>query len=469
MNVIIVGAGKLGYTLAMHLSSEHNDVTVIDPNPKAIEKVENALDVMPIKGNGFSTSTLLEAGCKTADLLIAVTDRDEINMLCCLTGKKLGAARTIARIRDPKYAKELLLIKEDLGLDMVINPEEAAADEIARILTALPGGAIKIENFAKGRVRMIELIVKENMPLAGMSIKHISDKFHTPLLIGAIIRNGNLIIPNGDDVLEVNDAIYVVGKTASMLSFCKNLDTTSSKVRHVILVGGGKIAYYLAKLLGQMHIKVTIIEKDEQICHSLAETLPQALIIHGDGTDSLLLQSEHFESTDAFVSLTGRDEENIIATLIAKRHNVERVITKISRNHCASLISELGIDTVITPQDIMTNHILKYVRGHAIETLHRMMGTEGEMIEFIASSTDSLLGIPLSKLHLIPDVLITTIVRKNEVLIPTGNDCILEDDRVLIITKQHISKLQDIASTTTGGFTSELKNSLKKFGNAIGM
>lgn len=469
MNVIIVGVGKLGYTLAMHLASENNDVTVIDPNPKAIEKVENALDVMPIKGKGFSTSTLLEAGCKTADLLIAVTGRDEINMLCCLTAKKLGVARTIARIRDPEYARELLLIKEDLGLDMVINPEEAAADEIARIITALPGGAVKIENFAKGRVRMVELIVKENMPLAGMQLKHISEKFPDPLLIGAIIRDGNLIIPKGDDILQVNDAVYVVGKTASMLTFCKSLQSSPTKVRNVMIVGGGKIAYYLARLLGQMHIKVTIIEKDEETCMALAESLPQALVIHGDGTDSLLLQSEHFESTDAFISLTGRDEENIIATLIAKRHNVGRVITKISRNHCAELISELGIDTVITPQDIITNNILKNVRGHAIETLHRMMGTDGEMIEFIASEEDAFLNIPLAKLELIPDVLITTIVRKNEVIVPTGNDCILKGDRVLIITKQHITSLKEIALKNTGGFTSELKNSLKKFGNALGM
>ena len=420
MNIIIVGVGKLGYTLAMHLASEQNDVTVIDPNPKAIEKVEVALDVMPIKDSGFSINTLLDAGCKTADLLIAVTGKDEINMLCCLTAKKLGAKCTIARIRDPKYARELLLIKEDLGLDMVINPEEAAADEITRIITAVPGGAIKIENFAKGRVRMVELIVKENMPLAGLQVKHISDVFHMPILIGAIIRDGNLIIPKGDDTIQVNDAIYVIGKTASMFNFCKGLQNSPSKIRHVMIVGGGKIAFYLARLLGKMHIKVTIIEKDEAICLALAENLPQALIIHGDGTDSLLLQSEHFESTDAFVSLTGGDEENIISTLIAKRHNVERVITKISRNHCSQLISDLGIDTVITPQDIITNHILKYVRGHAIETLHRMMGTQGEIIEFIASPNNPILGTSLSKLHLIDDVLLATIVRKNEVIVPTG-------------------------------------------------
>lgn len=467
MNVLIIGAGKVGYALATQLSLENNDVTVIDQNPKAIEKLENTLDVMAIKGNGFSTSTLLEANCKGVDLFIAVTDRDEINMLCCLTAKKLGAIRTIARIRDPKYAKELLLIKEDIGLDMVINPEEASADEIARILT-IPG-AIKIENFAKGRVRMVELIVKENMPLCGIKMKNISNYLNAPVLIGGIIRNGHLIIPKGEDMLCAGDAIYVLGKTAHIYSFCKSLQSQPSKVRQIMIVGGGKIAYYLAYLLSQMHIKSTIIEIDEKTCMDLAEALPHTLVIHGDGTDRDLLQSEHIETADAFICLTGRDEENIIASILAKKQDVGRVITKISKNHCDSILQELGIDTVITPQDIITNQILKYVRGHGIEAVHRMIDTEGEIIEFIADESCDFLNKPLSKLHLIPDLLIATIVRQSEVVIPNGSDCIHIGDRVLILTKQHLSELQDIVDSNAGGIASELKNSIKKLGHAINM
>lgn len=467
MKVIIIGAGKVGYTLAMQLTLDGNDITIIDQNSKALAKVEDTLDVMPLKGNGISTSTLLEAGCNEIDLLIAVTGSDEVNMLCCLTAKKLGALRTIARIRDPQYARELILIKEDLGLDMVINPEESSADEIAR--TLMIPGALRLENFAKGRVRMVELSIKENMPIAGMKLKNVCDKFNIQILIGAIIRNDQLIIPNGEHTIEAGDSIYAIGKSSAIYSFAKSLQNEPQKMRNVMIVGGGKIAYYLARLLNEMHIKVKIIEKEEAICLSLAESLPNTLIINGDGTDSSLLQSEHFEAVDAFIALTGRDEENIIASLIAKQYNIKRVITKISRTHCSEVIRNIGIDTIIKPQEIITNRILKYVRGNAIEAVHRMVGGQGEVIELIATKDDGIIDIPLHKLSLAPEVLIATIIRKNEIVIPNGNHKINEGDRVLIITKRNISSLKEIVNPSSGGLTNELKNSIKKFGNAIGM
>lgn len=468
MDIMIIGAGKVGYTLAMHLTQEGNNITVIDNNPKALIKVEDELDVMPIKGNGISTSTLLDAGCNGADLVIAVTNSDEVNMLCCLTAKKLGAKRTVARIRNPHYARELLLIKEDLGLDMVINPEEACADEIAR--TLMIPGAIKMENFAKGRVRMVEVCVKGNMPIAGMKIKDINDKFEVPILIGAISRNKQLIIPNGDHTVEVGDFIYAVGKSANVYSFCKRLQNGSAgKIKNVMIVGGGKIAYYLARLLNEMNIKVKIIESNEKVCLELAEELPNTLIIQGDGTDSNLLQSEHLEAADSFITLTGHDESNIIASLIAREYEVKRIITKISKSNCNGIINKLGIDTVVSPQDIISNHIVKYVRGSSIEALHRMVGGQGEVIEFIVSKEDGITNTPLHKIKLIPEVLITTIVRRDEVVIPNGNDMIYEGDRILVITKNNIAQLKDIVIMTTGGLTSELKNSIKKLGNAIGM
>lgn len=466
MKIIIIGIGKVGDALAQSLSAEGHDITIIDNNPKVVERVENTLDVMPIKGNGFSTSTLLDAGCNEADFVITVTGKDEINMLCCLTAKKLGAKRTAARIRDPQYARELLLIKEDLGLDMVINPEEASADEIARLLT-IPG-AIKIQNFAKGRVRMMDFIVKSDMPIAGMQIKSIATHYNIPILIGAITRNENLIIPNGDFRIESGDSIFIIGKTADVYSFYKVMSPNPTKVKNVMIVGGGKIAYYLARLLEQMHLKVKLIEKDEEVCEHLVEVLPQTLIINGDGTDAALLQSEQLDSVDGFVSLTGSDEENIIASILAKQASVQCVMTKMSKNHCDKLTGPLGLDIIIKPQEIITNQILKLVRGQSIETLHRILGDEGEMIELIATSEDSVIGVPLSKLQLIPDVLIATIVRKSAVVIPTGNDSIQAGDRVLIITKNHVTHFKDIV-ISTGGLASELKNSIKKLGNAIGM
>ena len=466
MKIIIIGIGKVGYALSQSLSTEGHDVTIIDNNPKVIEKVENTLDVMPIKGNGFSTSTLLDAGCNEADFVITVTGKDEINMLCCLTAKKLGAKRTAARIRDPQYARELLLIKEDLGLDMVINPEEASADEIARLLT-IPG-AIKIQNFAKGRVRMMDFIVKDDMPIAGMQIKSIATLYSIPILIGAVTRQNQLIIPNGEFRIESGDSVFIIGKTADVYSFSKILSPTPTKVRNVMIVGGSKIAYYLARLLEQMHIKVRIIEKDETMCEQLAESLPQSLIINGDGTDATLLHSEKLDSIDGFISLTGSDEENIIASILAKQASVKCIMTKMSKNHCNELTTPLGLDIIIKPQEIITNQILKFVRGQSIETLHRILGDEGEIIELIAGAEDPVIGVPLNKLHLVPDILITTIVRKNAVVIPTGNDSIEVGDRVLLITKNHINNFKDIV-LSTGGLASELKNSIKKLGNVIGM
>ncbi len=466
MKIIIVGAGKVGYALATHLSTQGNDVTIIDKNPKALEKVENNLDALPVRGTGISTRTLVENGCRGIDLIIAVTGSDEVNMLCCLTAKKLGAHRTIARIRDPQYAKELLLIKEDLGLDMVINPEESAADEIARVLTV--PGAIRLENFAKGRVRMVEMLLEESSPLVGSKIKHFGEKFNA-VLIGAIIRQDKLIIPTGDTLLEAQDTIYAIGKSAAIYNFCKTIHDKPSKVKNIMIVGGGKITYYLARLLNEMHIKVKIIESDKTVCERLSEELPNALIIYGDGTDSRLLAEEHLESVDSFISLTGRDEENIISSLIAKQNLVPRVITKISRDYCNSVINTLGLGTIITPQDIITNRILRYVRGESVEALHRIVGGEGEIIEFIASSADPVINIPLYKLRLIPDLLIATIVKKNEVVVPNGQTCIQTGDRVLVITNKNISSLKDIIDNTPGGFTSELKNSIKKLGNVINM
>ena len=306
------------------------------------------------------------------------------------------------------------------------------------------------------------------MPIVGMQLKSIASLYNIPILIGALIRNGNLIIPNGNFRIEVSDSIYIIGKTAHIYSFSKVLDPSPRKVRNVMIVGGGKIAYYLARLLEQMHIKVKIIEKDEATCQTLAEALPQSLIINGDGTDKLLLQSEQISSVDGFISLTGSDEENIIASILAKQSSAKFVMTKISKNSCKEVAASLGLDIIIKPQEIITNQILKFVRGQSIETLHRIVDNEGEIIELIVSPDDAIIGTPLNKLHLVPDLLIATIVRKNTVVIPTGNDSIQAGDRVLIITKNHITSFKDIV-TSTGGLASELKNSIKKFGNAIGM
>jgi trk system potassium uptake protein TrkA len=443
MKTIIIGAGKVGYNLALALSKEHHDVIIIDNYAEALAKADENLDVLCIKGNGVSTNILLEAGVKDAELLIAVTDSDEVNMVCCLTGKKLGAAKTIARIRDPEYARELAMLKEELGLDMVINPEHAAAEEIALNLS-FPA-AIDVENFAKGRVKMIELKINENMPVVGTKLKDLPNRNLQSVLIGAVLRDDKVIIPKGDFEIKKDDIVYLLGNPSGLMNFLKICDAAQVKIRNVMVVGAGRIAYYLSHMLNEMGIRSKLIEIDREKCEEFIDLLPDTLIINGDGTDEGILQSENIGEMDAFVSLTGMDEENLIAALVAKQNGAKKVIAKISRTNYMSVINKLGIDNVICPKLITTGHILKFIRGNSVETLYRIVEGQAEILEFIASRDSRIIDIPLKKLKLSKDAIIATIVRKNHVVIPHGNDMIKENDRVIIITKNNnISELDDL-------------------------
>jgi len=443
MKTIIIGAGKVGYNLALALSKENHDVTIIDNYSGALAKADENLDVLCIKGNGVSTNILLEAGIKDADLLIAVTNSDEVNMVCCLTGKKLGAAKTIARIRDPEYARELAMLKEEIGLDMVINPEHAAAEEIALSLS-FPA-AIDVENFAKGRVKMIELRVTDNMPVVGTKLKDLPGRYLQSVLIGAVLRNEKVIIPKGDFEIREDDIVYVLGNPSGLMNFLKICDATQVKIRNVMVVGAGRIAYYLSRMLHDMDIRLKIIEIDREKCEEFVDLLPDTLIINGDGTDEGVLQSENIGEMDAFIALTGMDEENLIAALVAKQNGAKKVIAKISRTNYMSVIHKLGIDNVICPKLITTGHILKFIRGNSVESLYRIVEGQAEILEFIANRDSRIVDIPLKKLKFTKDAIIATIVRKNHVVIPRGNDMIKENDRVIIITKSNnISELDDL-------------------------
>lgn len=449
MKIVIIGAGKVGYFLAENLCRE-NHVTIIDKNAATLRKAEDSLEVLGIKGNGVSTNVLLEAEVKNADLLIAVTNSDEINMVCCLTAKKLGAAQTIARIRDHEYARELSLLKEELDLDMIINPEQAAADEIARSLNF--SSAMNVESFAKGRVKLVEIKINEDMPIAGMRLKDIPNKFSSSILIGVIIRGDEVLIPDGDFEVLVDDSIYVLGKSSNIYNFCKAIGKSPTKLKNVMIVGGGRIAIYLASLLTEMDMKVKIVEIDREQCLELTELLPESLIINGDGTDEELLQSENISDMDGFIAMTGMDEENFMSALIAKQNGAKKVIAKISRMNYINIVKNLGVDHVISPKLITTNQILTYIKRNKIETLHRIIEGKAEITEFIADSKCKFLNVKLKKLGLPKDVIIATIVRRDEIVIPHGNDFIKQGDRVIVIAKnKNITDLNDIASYTTGG------------------
>ena len=450
MKIIIIGAGKVGYTLAESLSKSNYDVIIIDKNHVALSKAEENLEVLCIRGSGVSTSILMEAGIETSDLLIAVTSSDEVNMVCCLTAKKLGVKHTIARIRDPEYAKELSLLKEELDLDLIINPEQAAAEEIANVLN-FPI-AINVENFAKGRVKMVELKATKEMGIVGIPLREMGSRLVSSILIGVVIRNDEVIVPNGDFVTEEGDRIYVIGKPSNLYNFCKMSGQCPHKIRNVMIAGGGRIAIYLAKLLSEMDIKVKLIEIDREICVHLSEILPEALVIHGDGTDEELLKSENVSDMDGFVAMTGMDEENLMSALLAKQNGVKKVIAKVSRVNYINIIKSLGIDSVISPKLITTNHILKFVRGNNVESLYRIIEGHAEITEIIADSESYLLNTKIKKLGLPKDIIIATIVRKKEVVIPHGNDVIREGDRVIIISKnKNISSLNEVAANFAGG------------------
>lgn len=468
MKIIIIGAGKVGYTLAENLVVEDNDVTIIDKNIFAIEKIEDELDVMSFKGNGVSANVLLEAGIENTDLLIAVTGSDEVNMVCCLTAKKLGVRQTVARVRNPEYSDELSLIKDQLGLDFVINPEFAAAEEIARTLGF--SSAINVERFASGRVRMVELKITDGLSIIGKKVSNMDKYTNYPVIIGIIIRGDEVIVPNGEEIIKEDDIIYVIGKSSNIYSFCKVCGKYPEKIKDVMIMGGGRIAYYLYKLLESMNINVKIIEINTEKCYELSDVLPGALIINSDGTEEQVLLSENARNMDAFVAITGIDEQNLMSSLIAKKMGVKKIITKISRSNYINIVRELGIDSIISPKLITTNQILKYARGKALESLLKIAEGSVEILEFIVDANSSFANKQIKNIEIVKDTLIATIVRKNEVVIPHGNDVIKNGDRIIVITKQkNISELKELEAAMTGGLQSELLNGIKKFRDTTSM
>jgi trk system potassium uptake protein TrkA len=455
MKIIIIGDGKVGYSLAENLSKENNDITIIDKNQEALRKANEYLDVKCIRGNGVSTKILMEAGVASADLLIAATTSDEMNMVCCLTGKKLGAGHTIARIRDPEYANELSLLKRELGLDMIINPEYTCANEIARVLRY--PSAVNVEPFAKGRVELVEIKVVAGMPVAGMKLVDISTGISPFILIGAVLRDDEVIIPKGEFVIQENDVIYVIGRPHDVFDFCTKVGLYTEKARNVMIAGGGRLAYYLARQLEDTGVKAKIIEDDKEKCLELSELLPNTLIINGDSSDEAVLNSENLRDMDAFISVTGFDEENLISALYAKQCGVHKVIAKIDRINFFSVVKTLGIDSIVNPKQSTANSITRYVRalknamGNPVETLYKIIGEKAEAVEFIATKPTMFLNVPLKDLKLVKGVLVAAIVRKNEIIIPHGKDSVKQGDSVILITKdKHFSDFNDILASMEG-------------------
>ena len=380
MKIIIVGCGKVGCTIAEQLDQEGHNITLIDTNSEVLEKMSNTLDVIGVIGNGASYKIQMEAGIVKADLLIAVTSSDELNLLCCLIAKKAGNVHTIARVRNPVYREEINFIKEELGLSMVINPEQATASEIARLLR-FPS-AIKIDTFAKGRVELLKFEIGSKSILHNMMVSDISSKLHCDILICAIERNEEVIIPSGNFILCEKDKVTIVASSKNSSDFFKKIGLLNQRIKNVMLIGGGKISFYLAKALLSMGLNVKIIEQDKERCEYLSNHLPEAMIINGDGTDQTLLLEEGIQYTEAIASLTNYDEENIMLSLYAKSKCNAKLITKVNRLTFENIINGLPLGSIIYPKFITSERILQYVRamqnslGSNVETLYKIVNNK---------------------------------------------------------------------------------------------
>ncbi|MDO4568278.1 MAG: Trk system potassium transporter TrkA [Clostridia bacterium] len=450
MNIAIVGGGKVGASLAVQLLNEGHAITVIDRSDSVVEQLGNRLDVIGCVGNGASYDVLESAGVRTSDLLIAVTASDEVNMLCCLIAHKLGAGRTIARVRNPEYHSQLYALKDDLGLSMSINPELEAANEIARVLR-FPS-ATNVELFAKGRAELASFEVEAGSILDGMQLSELRHKVGVKVLVCAAEREDSVMIPAGSFVVHAGDMLYLTGAPHEMTRAFRKFGLTKDRARNVLIVGGGRITYYLANKLAAEGVRVKIVEKDAERAADLAARLPKAVVLCGDGGSHELLSEEGLDKQDAFVALTGLDEGNILSALYARRCNVSKVVAKVNNENLLALFRNSGLQSAVSPKQITANQILRYARAldagqssEDIQSLYKILDGRVEIIEFRAGASGSMLNIPLRALNVRKNVLLACIVRNGRAIVPGGDDCICAGDSVLVATTgRRISKLSDI-------------------------
>lgn len=450
MKIIIGGCGKIGETILAALTAEGHDVVAIDNDPAVVAKLTNIYDVMGVCGNAADCETLEDAAIAETELFIAVTPSDEVNMLSCFLAKRMGAKYTIARIRNPEYNDDSLgFMKQELGLSMAINPEQLAAKELFDLLK-MPS-AVNIETFAGRAFELIELRLKDDSPLDGMMLKELRDRYKTKVLICVVQRGDEVHIPSGNFILRSGDRIGLTAAPYEIEKFLSTIGMLKKQARNVILLGGSRTAWYLAKMLEETEGRVKIIDKNEAVCAELSETLHDATIIHGDGSEHELLLEEGLRSTDAFVSLTGMDEENILISLYAAQQKVPTIIAKVNRNELVHMAKNLGIDCIVSPKKVVADVLLQYARaldnsrGSNVETLYKLMDDHAEALEFGVAPDSRLTNIPLRDLALKPGILIAGIIRERQTIVPGGNDSLLPGDKVVVIAAdQRLADLADI-------------------------
>lgn len=448
MKIIVVGAGTVGSAICEQLVKEGHDVTVVDNHESSVAQISASYDVTAVMGSSADIDVLCQAGAKTADMLIAVTPMDELNMLCCYAAKKLGTLYTAARVRNPEYTAFMDLMKADMNLSMTINPEYAVAKKISRILKFHT--ASKVDTFCEGRVEIAELTVSESSPICNLSLLDLREKFNIKFLVCGVQRGEEICIPSGNFVIRAGDTICVTASDEELAKFFKLISEARRPIKNVLIFGGGRVTYYLAKALGKLIGGTTIIEKDLARCEELSSELGIA-VTHGDGTRQELLLEEGIENADAFLALSDTDEENAIVSMYAKKLGVKRIITMIRSLPYVDFFRDVGIDTIVSPKSSTVDYIVRFVRGMAnaqdseIESLHRMMDGGIEAVEFIIKeSIDGVTDVPLSSIKRIKNSLIACIVREGNVIIPSGNDVISKGDRVIVLVTGSIKNIKDI-------------------------
>lgn len=449
MKIVIIGDGKVGYKLAKQLSSEKYDIILIDNNEEKLRKSIERMDVFCVAGEGGSVEVQQRADVPHADLVIACTSTDECNMLSCLIARRLGARHTIARVRNPIYYKQIDFLKKDLHLSMVVNPELIVAGDITRLL--LFPDASKVETFVKGRVELVEFPVHCGK-LEGLSLSELYARFQVQVLVCAVESGETVLIPDGDYILKAGDKLHIAASHQNMEQFFKKIALRKEKIKNAMICGGGRVAYYLASQLCNLGMNVKIIERNRERCEELCELLPKATIINGDATEHDLLIEEGIEKTDAFIALTGMDEENIIMSLFASKQSVSKVIVKINEDRRAMMIDELGLDSIVSAKTATADAILGYVRARRnsqcsanVETMYQLLDGRVEALEFIIKSENAYTGVPLKDLNLKVNNIIACIARGRKIIIPNGDDSIQVGDSVVIITMtKQIRDLDDI-------------------------
>lgn len=449
MKIVIIGVGTIGRTILKSLSGEGHTITIIDENKDRMERLIEKYDVYGVAGNGACMDIQKEAGMEDADLAVALTGSDELNIFACLVAKKIGVKNTIARVRKPEYRAQILDMKDELGISMIVNPEKDTANEIFYLIN-LPSIA-KIDHFAKGRVSLVEIVINKGCTLIGETLITLGKKLHTQVLVCAVQRGDEVIIPSGNFMIEEGDRIHFTTGANALRDFLSEINLVTMTLRNIMIIGGNKTSFYLADELSKKKFNIKIVASDKAIAEELAELLPRVTVVHGNGAQHSLLLEEGLEAMDAFVALTEVDEENMVISMFANNMKVKKTITQIRSDDLGGMLRELGIQNNVSPKDIVANRIISYIRalankrGSNVLTLYRVVEGRVEALEFFAKKPEKFYDQPLKNLAIKTNCLIACIIRKNEVIIPNGNSCIKQGDNVIVVTThKNFDDLSDI-------------------------